>query len=241
VINPDDMSMDDKRRVDGLPRRALRTPLASGLTDLDRARSGWSSSSGCSGAGIGGFLALHGERLARDGGGELRFVELALSRVSGLDWSSVAYQFSFRDTAGKDRFADFVVFGVSGRRVAIEVDGYDKVGRGGGMSREEFDDWLIRQNALILAGFTVLRFSNRRVLDDPGGCAREIGSALSCDGSASVSFSNSSVQPVNTLGITFYPYDGPTMAAFRVFGYFYYALGIIFVLACLAAVGSVFR
>src|SRR5690606_34228481 len=59
-------------------------------------------------------------------------------------------------------------------RIAIEVDGWDKAGRGQGMNKREMDDYLLRQNALSQQGWTVLRFLNSRVERDPRSCIQEI-------------------------------------------------------------------
>jgi very-short-patch-repair endonuclease len=119
------------------------------------------------------FALVHGPKLA-ESGGELGFVLDVLGRVEGLDWSRVSYQVPFKDLRGGQRFADFVITLPSGAKLALEVDGWDKRGTGRGMDREDFDDFLLRQNALAAAGFVVLRFSNRQVSAEPWACAAEL-------------------------------------------------------------------
>jgi very-short-patch-repair endonuclease len=119
------------------------------------------------------FALVHGLKLA-ESGGELAFVLDVLGAVEGLDWSQVSYQVPFKDLRGGQRYADFVITFSSGVKLALEVDGWDKRGTGRGMDREDFDDFLLRQNALAAAGFMVLRFSNRQVSLEPGVCAAEL-------------------------------------------------------------------
>jgi hypothetical protein len=124
------------------------------------------------------FAARHGVEMAQAGGGELSFVLDVLGRVEGLDWSQVMYQYPFLDCFGGKRFADFVIVRPGGLKLALEVDGWDKRGTGRGMDRADFDDWLLRQNALAAAGFTVLRFSNRQVTSDARLCIQQIENVL---------------------------------------------------------------
>lgn len=105
---------------------------------------------------------------------ERMFVERVLSRVSDLDWASIEAQMPFKDRDGRQRYADFAIAEGKNLRVILEVDGYDKRGRGTGMTPEEFVDWQRRQNALADQGWSVLRFANRDVRDHPARCAEHI-------------------------------------------------------------------
>lgn len=105
---------------------------------------------------------------------ERMFVERVLSRVSDLDWASVEAQMPFKDRDGRQRYADFAIAEGKHLRVILEVDGYDKRGRGTGMTPEEFVDWQRRQNALADQGWSVLRFANRDVRDHPARCSEHI-------------------------------------------------------------------
>jgi len=104
---------------------------------------------------------------------EQMFAERVLVGVDGLDLSTVATQYQFRDLDNKTRYCDFVIQEGS-IRIAIEVDGYDKKNRGSGMTHDEFVDWQRRQAALTSAGWHVLRFANRDVCNHPGRCKRYI-------------------------------------------------------------------
>ena len=83
---------------------------------------------------------------------ERYFVEQVLTRVSELDVDALEAQMPFRDPQGRSRYCDFAIREGDGVRIVIEVDGYDKTGRGTGMNYDEFEDWNLRQNALDGAG-----------------------------------------------------------------------------------------
>ena len=118
------------------------------------------------------FLLRYSTRL--DSPYERHFVEVVLGQVPNLDLSMVKPQVAFKDLNGGNRRMDFAILQEPHIRVAIEVDGYDKTGRGSGMTSSEFVDWLERQNALQMQGWTLLRFPNTLVRDAPARCAREI-------------------------------------------------------------------
>lgn len=101
---------------------------------------------------------------------EKLFVERVVAHT-GVDLSLVTCQTSFL-CDGKNRRCDFTF--EDGIRIAIEVDGYDKTGRGDGMTRAEFVYWLHKQNCLQEQGWTVLRFANAQVMRQPKRCARNI-------------------------------------------------------------------
>lgn len=58
------------------------------------------------------------------------------------------------------------------------MDGYDKTGSGGGMSRKEWAEWSRRENEIVQAGWTLLRFANSRVRDEPIPCASNVALTL---------------------------------------------------------------
>jgi very-short-patch-repair endonuclease len=58
-------------------------------------------------------------------------------------------------------------------RLGIEVDGYDPHG-----ARKAFDADRERQNRLVLAGWTVIRFTWTQVVREPGNVARQVRAAL---------------------------------------------------------------
>lgn len=105
---------------------------------------------------------------------ERLFVDTVLSEVSELDWRSVTAQFPFQDRDGKQRYADFAISEGDHVRIVIEIDGYDKKGRGTGMTKAEFIDWQRRQNALVDLGWAVLRFANKDVRDHSARCVEHI-------------------------------------------------------------------
>jgi very-short-patch-repair endonuclease len=57
--------------------------------------------------------------------------------------------------------------------LAIEVDGYDPHG-----TRQAFDTDRARQNRLVLAGWTVIRFTWTQVVRQPGRVAADVRTAL---------------------------------------------------------------
>jgi hypothetical protein len=105
---------------------------------------------------------------------ERRFVEEVLPRVAGLDWGAVHAQTPFDDADGKPRYIDFTISEGDLVRIAIEVDGYDKTGRGRGMTRDEFADWSRREQAIVAAGYRVIRIANSLIDREPAQCARTV-------------------------------------------------------------------
>lgn len=97
------------------------------------------------------WLKTNQKRLGNDW--ERMFVERVLTRVSELDWRSIEAQMPFRDRDVKRRYADFAIAEGDHVRIILEVDGYDKTGRGAGMTKAEFVDWQRRQNALVDQGW----------------------------------------------------------------------------------------
>jgi very-short-patch-repair endonuclease len=71
---------------------------------------------------------------------------------------------------GSERRLDFAYVD---RKIVIEVDGYDTHSR-----RDVFEDDRIRQNALVAAGWTILRFTRTQLLRRPSEVARRIQSVL---------------------------------------------------------------
>ncbi|NKI35147.1 DUF559 domain-containing protein [Wenzhouxiangella sp. XN79A] len=102
------------------------------------------------------------------------FLRTVLPRVPNLDLHYLQAQMSFEDLDGKRRYCDFAIAETEDLKVAIEIDGYDKTGRGQGMTRNEFLDWQRRQAGLTSQGWHVLRFANIDVRDRPDDCAEHI-------------------------------------------------------------------
>lgn len=120
------------------------------------------------------FIALRHRDLSDNHGYELRFVREVLARVATLHPDSVEHQKRLRDSTGRERRIDFAICEGEHVRIAIEVDGWDKRGRGEGMNRAEMDDYLVRQNSLSQQGWVVLRFLNTRFTRNADDCVREI-------------------------------------------------------------------
>jgi very-short-patch-repair endonuclease len=57
--------------------------------------------------------------------------------------------------------------------IDLEFDGFDPH-----MVRDVFDDDRVRQNALVAAGWTVLRVTSRMLEQDPGGLVAKIASLM---------------------------------------------------------------
>jgi hypothetical protein len=103
---------------------------------------------------------------------ELLFATQVLSAIEDLiDFSYLLPQHSFADAQGRQRRIDFALTEPNGVRVAIEIDGYDKTGSGGGMTPREFEDWLFREASLASLGWRVIRFPNSMVKKNSTQCA----------------------------------------------------------------------
>ncbi|RMH13023.1 MAG: hypothetical protein D6701_12760 [Gemmatimonadetes bacterium] len=105
---------------------------------------------------------------------EAFFAEQVLPRVTGLSPDIVRCQREYTDGKGVARRVDFAIEEGPLVRIAIEVDGWDKSGRGRGMTRTEFMAWSRRELDLTSRGWTVLRFPNSLVRRFPEECARHL-------------------------------------------------------------------
>jgi very-short-patch-repair endonuclease len=120
------------------------------------------------------FIERNRDQLARNSPFELKFAEDVLRYVEGLDFSRVRPQRPFQDGTGRHRRIDFAIEEGATVRIAIEVDGWDKTGRGIGRTKREFEDDSRREADLSGAGWTVLRFANTLFMREPLNCARNI-------------------------------------------------------------------
>lgn len=117
------------------------------------------------------FKIKYKKQLHHVAGYEEKFVDLVLSKVSGLEPIDVIPQYFINDGTGS-RYIDFVISSkYKGWRIAIELDGLGKlfddnyvIDRDDRYRR--FDDMLRRQNVIVSAGFTLLRFTNKTMLKD---------------------------------------------------------------------------
>jgi hypothetical protein len=103
---------------------------------------------------------------------ERRYVEKVLAHVDGLDWDAVSPQTTFVDREGRRRRIDFTIIEGEWVRIAIEVDGFDKTGRGSGMTRTEFADWSRREQEINEQGYRVIRVANSLIDREPDRCRR---------------------------------------------------------------------
>jgi hypothetical protein len=93
---------------------------------------------------------------------------------ASIEMRYVQRQRPFPDPQGRLRRIGFVIEEPPNVKIAIEVDGYDKTGRGGGMTRAEFNDWSRREVAMTAAGWRVLRFAVGFVKANSSECVRAI-------------------------------------------------------------------
>ncbi|MNO89655.1 hypothetical protein D3C76_811450 [compost metagenome] len=118
------------------------------------------------------WLRKHASRLQSPF--EQLFVRNVLAHVPGINLDSVDTQYCFTDTEGGTRYCDFVIQEGETLRIAIEIDGYDKTGRGAGMSHAEFVDWQRRHASLVAQGWDVIRFANYDVKHSAKRCIEHI-------------------------------------------------------------------
>ncbi|MBU0753272.1 MAG: hypothetical protein KJ787_10740 [Gammaproteobacteria bacterium] len=126
----------------------------------------------------GDFEEIYGYSLRANSEYEYLFFMNVLSKASSINPCDVIFQYPFTDSRGKQRFIDFVVVVGVNPKVAIEVDGYDKSGSGGFMSRSEWNDFTYRQNEIALKGLTLLRFANGEFMANPLAAIDQIEGAI---------------------------------------------------------------
>lgn len=123
------------------------------------------------------WLRRHGQTIGvNDFGYEAMFARNVLPKVRGLSPAEVTPQKEVM-SAGRRRRIDFAVER-PGLKIAVEIDGWDKSGTGTGMTRAEYQDFLDRQNELVLAGWMVMRFTPVQVRDHPSTLIDRITKAL---------------------------------------------------------------
>ncbi|SHN72440.1 DUF559 domain-containing protein [Desulfovibrio litoralis] len=76
----------------------------------------------------------------------------------------------------KNRRIDFAIETKDGRRIAVELDGYDAHTKS--LSRRDFDDQLLRQNALVRAGWVIVRFSFDQLRNNAEECCKMLHSLM---------------------------------------------------------------
>lgn len=118
------------------------------------------------------------DKIQHIAGFEEKFVDTVLSKTPGINPDDVIPQYHFTDDKGKSRFIDFMILNsFKGYCLPIELDGYDKM-VGNGAEYFKFNDFLERQNALIARFGILLRYSNKRMLNDSASIIKEIRDTL---------------------------------------------------------------
>jgi hypothetical protein len=74
------------------------------------------------------------------------------------------------------RRLDFAIKTPEGKCIAVELDGFSTHTKD--LERKDFDDQLSRQNELVCAGWTVLRFSTDQLRKNPKQCCEILQSAM---------------------------------------------------------------
>lgn len=109
---------------------------------------------------------------------EKMFFSLVLDGFVNLEY--LYYQRKFTESTGATRYIDFALVSPVGRKVAIEVSGFQYHAQGA-ISYEEFNDQLFRRNELVIAGWEYLEFSNLQQRDNMHVCRLQLMAALKND------------------------------------------------------------
>lgn len=111
-------------------------------------------------------------------GFEKAFVQNILMNVPNLAYSDVIPQYHFIDDKGGNRYIDFMIINqAKGYCLPIELDGYSKM-VGNGEEYHRFNDFLERQNSIIKQFGLVLRYSNKKMLNEADSIINEISHTL---------------------------------------------------------------
>ena len=120
----------------------------------------------------------YAEQIKHVVGFEEKFVDLVLSKISGIQPSDVIPQFNFKDRKGSNRYVDFMIINEEKNyKLPIELDGYSKM-VGNGNQYHKFNDFLERQNAMIQEFGLVLRYTNKKMLNESREIINEIQNTL---------------------------------------------------------------
>ena len=118
------------------------------------------------------------EKIAHIVGFEEIFVDTVLARIALITPDDVVPQYHFKDDKGGDRYIDFMILNRrKGFCVPIELDGLSKLFIDG-REYHKFNDFLERQNALITEYGIVLRYTNKKMLNDNQSIIKEITETL---------------------------------------------------------------
>ena len=106
-------------------------------------------------------------------GFEWNFATKVIQIVPGLKPSQVTPQRSFIGNDGRERHMDFGIE-VGNRRIAVEVEGWDKTGEDRGKNKSEHDEFNRRIQSLTADGWEVMTVTNAQFMNDPGFYAAQI-------------------------------------------------------------------
>ncbi len=112
---------------------------------------------------------------------EYEFLHRVLKHVNGLEPYCVRVQHEVTGSAGRNYRVDFAILPPGGKRIAIEIDGFNKTTAGNVATSEHQDRDSTRRSELAIAGWHVLSFTNRQVQTQSGECRRQIENALLAD------------------------------------------------------------
>lgn len=106
-------------------------------------------------------------------GFEWNFATKVIQIVPGLKPSQVTPQRSFIGNDGRERHMDFGIE-VGNRRIAVEVEVWDKTGEDRGKTKAEHDEFNRRVQSLTADGWEVMTVTNAQFMNDPGFYAAQI-------------------------------------------------------------------
>ena len=121
-----------------------------------------------------------------------------IPEVIGLKPSQVIPQYPFIGRDGREYHMDFAIISENSK-IAIELEGYDKTGKGTGKSKKEHDEFNRRIQHLTRLGWKVLPITNAQFMKDKMGYANEIRQLMATSQSNPVAPAVISVPPVQRI------------------------------------------
>lgn len=112
---------------------------------------------------------------------EYEFLHRVLKHVRGLEPYYVRVQHQVTGSAGRNYRIDFALLPPAGKKIAIEIDGFNKTTAGNIATSEHQDSDSARRSELAIAGWHLLSFTNRQVQTQAGECRRQIENILLTD------------------------------------------------------------
>jgi very-short-patch-repair endonuclease len=109
------------------------------------------------------------------GGNEKAFLEYVWGPEFDYKFEGLTAEYPMKDYKGGDRFADFTYIRGS-LKLLIEIDDFSSHAKH--LSPGDFADHLMRQNDLVLEGWTILRFTAFQVKKSSMICRRQIKQAI---------------------------------------------------------------